>query len=148
MINQPQPADAAGGCMESFVADLFAAWNTHDLERVLAFYAADYEGQDVAQEGTQYGHEGMRQMLVSYFQALPDVRFGVDDVIADGERAAVVWTAQGTHLGSLMNIPASGRRVTVHGMSAFTRAGGKVRRATYMWDVAGLLRDIGLLPDL
>lgn len=134
--------------MHAFVADLFAAWNTHDLDRVLAFYAPDYEGQDVAQEGTQYGQEGMRQTLARYFQALPDVRFGVDDLIVDGQRAAVIWTAQGTHLGSLMQIPASGRQVTVRGMSTFTLTGDKVSRATYMWDVAGLLREIGLLPDL
>ncbi len=148
MTRQTQPADSSGSRMHAFVADLFAAWNTHDLDRVLAFYAPDYEGQDVAQEGTQYGHEGMRQTLARYFQALPDVRFGVDDVIVDGERAAVVWTAEGTHMGSLMHVPASGRRVTVRGMPAFTLSDGKVCRATYMWDVAGLLRKIGVLPDL
>ena len=56
--------------------------------------------------------------------------------------------AHGTHLGTLMNIPASGRSVSVRGVSVFTLAAGQVSRATYIWDVAGLLRTIGLLPEL
>ena len=65
-----------------------------------------------------------------------------------GERAVLIWTAEGTHLGALMNIPASGRMVTVRGVATFTLQNGAISRATYIWDVAGLLRGIGLLPEL
>jgi hypothetical protein len=47
-----------------------------------------------------------------------------------------------------MNIPATGRRVEVRGASFLTIEAGKVTRATMLWDVAGMLRGIGLLPDL
>ncbi len=133
---------------ERFVADLIAAWNTHDLDLASAFFAADYVGSDVAQAQPQHGREGIRRMLARYFQALPDVRFTLEELIVERGRAAVIWTARGTHLGPLMNIPASGRRVTVRGVSTFTLADGQITHATYIWDVAGLLREIGLLPDL
>ncbi|WP_343424817.1 ester cyclase [Candidatus Amarolinea dominans] len=58
------------------------------------------------------------------------------------------WTARGTHLGTLMNIPASGRHVTVRGVSTFTLQEGQITKADFIWDVAGLLRAIGLLPEL
>ena len=67
---------------------------------------------------------------------------------SSGERVVVVWTARGTHLGALMNIPASGRMVTVRGVSAFRLRDGQITQAEYIWDVAGMLRDIGLLPEL
>ncbi len=133
---------------EQLIADLIAAWNTHDLDRATALFAADYEGSDVAQLEPQHGHEGIRRTLTRYFEALPDVHFILDDLVVAGERVVAVWTARGTHLGVLMNIPPSGRVVTVRGVSTFSLRNGEIVRAEYIWDVAGMLRDIGLLPEL
>jgi steroid delta-isomerase-like uncharacterized protein len=130
------------------IANLIAAWNTHDLDRASAFFADSYVGNDVAQVEPQHGREGIRNALARYFAALPDVCFTLDDLVVEGERAVVVWTARGTHRGMLMNIPASGRIVSVRGVSTFTLQDGQISRALYIWDVAGLLRGIGLLPEL
>jgi steroid delta-isomerase-like uncharacterized protein len=139
-------ADPRSG--EQLIADLIAAWNTHDLDQATVFFAAEYVGSDVAQVEPQHGREGIRRALARYFAALPDVRFTLDDLVIARERAVVVWTARGTHLGALMNIPASGRMVTVRGVSAFRLRDGQITQAEYIWDVAGMLRDIGLLPEL
>ena len=47
-----------------------------------------------------------------------------------------------------MHIPPTGRRVTVRGVTLLTIDGDSVRRSESLWDVAGLLRAIGLLPEL
>jgi hypothetical protein len=47
-----------------------------------------------------------------------------------------------------MNIPPTGRNVEVLGTSVLTVGDGKIARGLYIWDVAGLLRSIGLLPEL
>ena len=133
---------------EQLVTDLIAAWNTHDLDRATAFFAAEYEGSDVAQVEPQHGPAAIRRALAGYFQAIPDVTFTLGDLIVAGERAVALWTARGTHLGTLMNIPASGRHVTVRGVSTFTLQEGQITKADFIWDVAGLLRAIGLLPEL
>ena len=133
---------------ERLVTDLISAWNTHDLDLAAAFFAADYLGDDVALAQPQEGRAGIRRALGIYFQALPDVHFTLEDLVVKGDRAVAIWTARGTHRDTLMNIPASGRRVSVRGVSIFTLAAGQVSRATYIWDVAGLLRAIGLLPEL
>jgi steroid delta-isomerase-like uncharacterized protein len=86
--------------------------------------------------------------LARYFAALPDVRFTLEDVISEGDRMCLIWTARGTHLGALMNIPPSGRAITVRGVSIFRLQDGQITQAEYIWDVAGLLRHIGLLPEL
>ena len=132
----------------SLFVDMIDAWNTHDLDRATAFFAADYEGADVARPETQFGPTGMREVLALYYRAPPDVRFTIDDLVLEGERAVILWTARGTHRGSLMNIPPSNRAVTVRGVSVFTLRDGKVVRGLYIWDVAGMLRNIGLLPEL
>jgi steroid delta-isomerase-like uncharacterized protein len=81
-------------------------------------------------------------------RALPDVRFTIDDLVLEGERAVILWTARGTHRGSLMNIPPSNQAVAVRGVSALTLRDGKIIRGLYIWDVARLLRNIGLSAEL
>jgi steroid delta-isomerase-like uncharacterized protein len=94
------------------------------------------------------GPQGMHQTLARYWRAFPDLRFTVEETVVQGNRIAQIWTARGTHWGPLMNIPPTGRRIEVRGVSLLTIEGGKVRQGLYIWDVAGLLRAIGLLPEL
>jgi steroid delta-isomerase-like uncharacterized protein len=147
MSSKDEPAAGANPSAQ-LIADLIAASNAHDLDQATAFFAADYEGCDVAQVEPQHGRTGIRCALARYFEALPDVRFDLDDLVVTSDRAVAVWTATGTHLGALMNIPPSGRRVSVRGVSTVRLREGQIYQATHIWDVAGLLRSIGLLPDL
>jgi steroid delta-isomerase-like uncharacterized protein len=130
------------------VTELTATWNAHEVDRAVTFYAPEYEGVDVAQATPQRGPDGIRQTMTRYLQAFPDLQFILEDTLVQGDQAALFWTAQGTHQGVLMNIPPTGRRIQARGVSRLTLADSKVVRAVYVWDVAGLLRGIGLLPEL
>ena len=130
------------------VGDLLDAWNAHDVERIEAFYAPEYEGVDVGQAEPQHGPKGFHRTALGLLQAFPDLRFVEEETIVQGNHAALVWTARGTHRGKLMRIPPTERRVAVRGASVLTIENGKVVRGLYIWDVAGLLRAIGLLPEL
>lgn len=130
------------------VRDLLAAWNAHDLRRIETFYAPDYEGIDVGQANPQRGPRSASRNMERYLRAFPDLRFVERDVVVQGDRAVLVWEAHGTHAGKLMNIPPTGRSITVYGTSVLTVEGGRISRGLYVWDVAGLLRSIGLLPEL
>jgi steroid delta-isomerase-like uncharacterized protein len=134
--------------MTCLVTELLEAWNAHDVQRVAQFYAPDFEGVDVAQASPQRGPEAIRRSITNYFQAFPDLRFMADVIIIQDEQVALAWTAHGTHRGKLMNIPPTGRPIRVQGVSLLTILDGKIKKASYIWDVAGLLRSIGLLPEL
>lgn len=134
--------------MKQLVTHLIAALNAHDVERAAAFYAPDYEEVDVAQAAVPVGPDGIRRTLAYYLCAFPDVHFTLDDLITEGKRTVLVWTLRGTHRGTFMHIPPTGRSVTVRGTSLLTIEDGKVRRGLRIWDLAGLLRAIGLLPEL
>jgi len=130
------------------VRELLEAWNAHDIERIKTFYTPEYEGVDVGQAEPQRGPQSMPRNVERYLQAFPDLRFVEEDIVAKGGRAVLVWKAYGTHRGRLMNIPPTGRNVVVRGTSVLTVEDSKVVRGLYVWDVAGLLRSIGLLPEL
>ncbi|HEX9332142.1 MAG TPA: ester cyclase [Anaerolineales bacterium] len=124
------------------------AWNSHDIEKVLSFYSQEYVGDDVGQASLLRGHEGLRAMLESYWGAFPDLRFKVVSTLVDGNRIAIVWVGDGTHHGTIMNIPPTGHKVTVRGVSIIDVKDKMVVSGQYIWDLAGMLRHMGLLPEL
>lgn len=127
---------------------LIEAWNAHDVSELARYHAPGYQGIDVGAAEPQLGPEGVRLAASSYFQAFPDLGFQVEEMVVHGTRVTLAWTATGTHQGMLMHIPATGKRVSVRGISLLTIKQGQVQRALHLWDVAGLLRAIGLLPEL
>ena len=124
------------------------AWNSHDTESVLNFYSPDYIGIDVGQPALQRGHKGLRAMLQTYWKGFPDLQLMVKERVVEDSRVAIVWVAEGTHQGPIMNIPPTGHKVQVRGMSVIHVENGLVVRGQHIWDLAGMLRHIGLLPEL
>jgi steroid delta-isomerase-like uncharacterized protein len=134
--------------LATFADVITQAWNSHDIEEVLRFYSSDYIGEDVGQAFLLRGHEGIRVMLENYWQAFPDLEFTVTDTVIQDSRMAIVWMAEGTHQGTIMNIPQTGHRLEVRGVSIIDVEEGLVVRGQYVWDLAGMLRHMGLLPEL
>ena len=134
--------------VDEFLNSFIAAWNAHDVQAVAACYAPDYEEVDVARVEPVHGPDAVRRVLDYYLRAFPDLRVTLDDRIVDGNRAALYWTWTGTHRGAFMHIPATGHPVLVRGTSLVTLENGKIRRALRIWDLAGLLRNLRLLPEL
>ncbi|MCU0492817.1 MAG: ester cyclase [Chloroflexaceae bacterium] len=129
------------------VQQLLDAWNAHDGERAASFYTDDYEGIDVGQATPQRGASERIRILNSYVRAFPDLHF-TGDVLVEGQRAVLVWVMRGTHQGHFMHIPPTGQPVEVKGVSVLTFRGDKIARGLNVWDTAGFLRTVGLLPEL
>jgi steroid delta-isomerase-like uncharacterized protein len=142
-----QPPREEGTAMD-LASAFVGAWNAHDAARVTALYADGYEGQDVGLAGIQHGPEGVRAALYGYLAAFPDFRLMPDDLVVQDDRIAVFWTAAGTHRGPLLHIPPTGRSVTLRGCSYLIVREDRIVRGLHLWDVAGLLRTLGLLPEL
>lgn len=134
--------------LNAYANTIHEAWNSHDIENVLRYYSRECIGDDVGQASPLRGHDGLRQLLQTYWQAFPDLAFNVTNTIVEGYRLAIVWVAEGTHLGPIMNIPPTGRRLEIRGVSILEVRDGLIVRSQYIWDLAGMLRHMGLLPQL
>lgn len=133
--------------MKQLIRELVTAINSRDIDRATACYAPDYEGISVTHARPLQGPAAVHQALTGYLQAIPDLHL-VGDVLAEDNRAVLIWTASGTHRGTLLRIPATGRGIQVRGMSLYTIEQQQFTHGLHIWDVAGLLRTLGLLPDL
>lgn len=67
-------------------------------------------------------------------------------MFADGDKVAVRFTLRGTQTGPFFGIPPSGKAVSVCANVLMRVQDGRVHRLLGVFDEAGLLRQIGVLP--
>lgn len=122
--------------------------NSHDFNLAPHIYAGDYSGIDLTSQTRVQGPAQAASALQEVCHAFPDLTFRANDLLFDHDRVAVYWVARGTHQAEAFNLPATGRPVTVHGVSLLRVADGKLVHGVHLWDMAALLRAVGLLPEL
>ena len=90
-VNSPMDARAAA---ERWAATWTSAWQSHDVEAVVALYAEDCVHRSAPFRDPHRGRAGVREYLVGAFadeSAVLSVRFGLP--VVDGDRASVeYWT--------------------------------------------------------
>jgi len=60
-------------------------------------------------------------------KAFPDLRMSVQEMIAEGDKVAVLWTFQGTHTGwGYEGLPPTGTRVEVRGITIWRIVDGRI----------------------
>jgi len=95
-----------------------------------------------------HGHEGMKENVMLYRTAFPDVHLTIEEMIAEGDNVVVCWSGCGTHQGPLMGIPPTRRRVSgIKGITIVRCAGGKWVESTDVFDALGILQQIGAVPS-
>ena len=81
-----------------------------------------------------------------YRNAFPDIHFTIDEQIAGGDKVATRWTAQGTHKGELVGIPATGKSSTVTGIAVDRIVNGKIAESWGIFDRFGMMQQLGVIP--
>lgn len=122
--------------------------NSHTFNSASDVYAADYVGMDLTSHTRIRGPEEAAHALERVSLAFPDLSFSVGQTVFENDRIAVYWTARGTHQAMVFNLPATGRPVVLNGVSSLQFANGKLVHGVHLWDMAALLRAVGLLPEL
>lgn len=121
-------------------------WSEGNLALVDELFASDYIGHAPPDE--IQGREGLKHYVSAVRTAFPDLRFTVEDVIAEADRVATRWTARGTHTGEYQGIPPTGKRLTMTGMSFARIANGTIVVSWTNSDALGLLQQLGAIPVL
>ena len=132
--------------LKAWTQQIFDTFNTSDPTAIAAHFTRDGELRDIAVARPFVGPEQIATAYARHFAAIPDAHVRVDRMVAEGATVAVEWTLSGTHRGRLLGIPATGRVICFTGVSLIRFRGSLAAADMRMWDVAGLLRQIGLLP--
>jgi steroid delta-isomerase-like uncharacterized protein len=95
-----------------------------------------------------FGFDQIKQNVQLYRTAFPDLSITVDELIEASDTVLGRWSARGTHRGEFLNKPATNKQSRVEGISVMTFRNDKIVEDFTQWDVLGLLRDLGLAPDV
>jgi steroid delta-isomerase-like uncharacterized protein len=131
---------------ERVLEDWGRYWSAHDMERLLPLFTDDVVYEDVTLGAVNHGKDELRAFGEGFFAGFPDVTFEVTTRFATVALGGLEWVMRGTHRGDLPGMPATGRSVEVRGASICEVAGGRIRRCSDYWDMATLLKQLGLLP--
>jgi steroid delta-isomerase-like uncharacterized protein len=130
--------------VRAFIQEYFDAWKGVDEKKVLAYYA-----DDVVLElptGTLEGKEAVRDHFVRPFLAgFPGNVHSIRNLAHAPNLAAVEWNFDAMHKGVFTGIVATGRPVSVPGVSMYEYdlAARKITAGRIYFDVATLMRQIG-----
>jgi steroid delta-isomerase-like uncharacterized protein len=131
----------------AIVRRAYEFWNTGDAAAIDRLVAPDLvmhlRGRsDVA------GVDAYRSFYAGYRAAFPDQRWTIEELIAEADTVVALWTLRATHRGELMGIAATGREVTVTGISVFRIADGRIAENWVQSDILGLLQQLGAVPPI
>ena len=119
--------------------------NKKNLAAAEEYIAANYVGHFTGAPPVQ-GIAAFQQYLRMWNTAMPDSTVTVEDMVAEGDKLAVRVTYRGTHTGPLMNIPPTGKSVTISGINVFRFVDGKAVEQWANVDDLGMLQQMGIIP--
>jgi len=108
--------------------------------------ASDYIGHNPANPEPLRGPEDIKKSISSYRAAFPDARTVVEQQFGEGDMVATRWTARGTHDGEHQGVPATGKQVTVSGLTISRLADGKVVEEFQSSDTFGMMQQLTAIP--
>ena len=91
------------------------------------------------------GREGLRQWLALWIAAFPDTRWTVEEQIADEDRVWSRSTWRGTYQRAFLDVPATGKEVTVAAWTIDRFVDGKIAESRIIMDALGMMQQLGVV---
>ncbi|MFJ4170982.1 ester cyclase [Paenarthrobacter sp. NPDC089714] len=117
------------------------AWGNGDLAAFEQLLSPGYVRR--SKSGSE-DFASLRKTIEAMHTAFPDSSTDILQIIEDGTQVAIHWQTTGTHTGEFMDVPATGRNVTVTGASFLTFDGDKLAEEWVVWDPRELLSALGI----
>lgn len=134
-----------GDARRQLIADTWAAaWDHGDVDALDAVLSLDYrrrahaadQGQDLA---------AFKASIIATRSAFPDLTTTLDEILVEGDRAAVRWHSSGRHDRPFLGVPPTHRQVEVSGATFAHFQGDRVVEEFVTWDPRALLSALGII---
>ena len=137
--------------IRDFATRWLDAWNSHEVDQLLALMTEDVEYRDDAWPKPMRGHADVREYLEASWRAFPDMTFELLSgpyVIPGEPRAAFHWRGRATHTGPLEppGFAPTGRRWEQDGVDFHEYRDGRVCKLRITFDMLSVSRQLGLMP--
>jgi steroid delta-isomerase-like uncharacterized protein len=121
--------------------------NAADWEALAAMVTEDLTRHSTATAGPPVtSREEFIQLQKSFQASFPNQRITVQQLVAEGDRVAILGTYSGTNTGPMGDIPATGKSIESPFLGIFRIESGKVAELWVEWDNLAFLAQLGLYP--
>ncbi len=131
-------ADPGAALAEKWIA----AWNSHDPDKFVPLFTDDIFYEDVTFGEVSHNSAELRKFYLSEIDGVPDLMLALDHVSIHDGHGTIEWTFSGTDKG----VYKTGKKFSVRGVSVIEMRGGKISRNLDFYDVATVMRQVGVLP--
>jgi len=140
--------DDSAQSLEEAIARYNEAWNSHDLDAIMAMHAPDMVFENHTAGESAQG-PGARQHIASIFETWPDIRFETRRLYARDGIVTQEWTATATHTNTMLRgdlvAEPTGKKIEWRGVDVIPFENGLIKRKDVYSDSVSILRQVGLL---
>ena len=120
-----------------------AAWDRGEVDAFDALLSPGY--RRIGSAGDDHSLAEFKASIVATRAAFPDLVTTVDEIVVEGDHAAIRWHSTGSHRHSFLGVPATNREVTVSGATFAHFNGDRIEREYVTWDPRALLAALGIM---
>lgn len=91
------------------------------------------------------GIDRARTYYANYLTGFSNIKFTIIDVFGQGDKLVKHWRFEGKHTGNFFGIPATGKDVSVEGVTLVKMRGGKIAEEQDFFDNYEFMKQLGLL---
>ncbi|GGK06833.1 hypothetical protein GCM10010123_40730 [Pilimelia anulata] len=123
--------------------------NKKDMSVIRECFAPDYVNYFPAGEGEVRGIEEFTRVLGDFLNAFDDLVFTVEDVLGEGDKVALRWSATGIHTGNYTGIPPTtiipptGREISFSATDVYHVVGGRIIEEWNTLDGWDIMKQMG-----
>lgn len=124
--------------MDPFVQRVLDAYNGRALDAFDSLLTDDVVL--VRDEQEAHGRDAFKAVVTRLRRAFPDIQYRIRDVVSSGDKLALRWDAEGTHMNEYLGVQGTKRRVSYGGITLYELRDGRIARAWVAADLLSLLR--------
>ena len=133
--------------LEAVIAAYNQAWNSHDVEAIVAMHTDDSVFENHTSGGKAVGKDAIREIVKGVFAAFPDIRFDSRRTYVRNGLVTQEWTASGTlavpYTRGSITVQPSGKSISWNGVDVIPFNGSLLARKDVYVDSIGFLRALG-----
>ena len=134
--------------IKRFVEEL---WNERRLDVADAIFAKDCVTHQlrsgVPADAVPRGPQAIKEHVAGWIASFPDLHFSVEQMVSEGDRVVMQLLMEGTHQGSWLGIPASGKSLQVRMFTIHRVVQGKIVEDWVLVESLGVFQQLGVVPD-
>jgi steroid delta-isomerase-like uncharacterized protein len=120
-------------------------WNKRKLVVMNELVSPSHALHGPLYTGPAIGPEVYRRQISLFVAGFPDLRFAIEDTVAEQDKVVVCWTFSGTHKGDFMGVPATDKKVSVDGITIHVLSKGIIMDSYVSLDMWGMMQQLGVI---